>query len=176
MTRQLLNALMPSRRRVSDVEGIQAGYNDDYQSATRMQEDPEQIDPKFEMLDNVFANPVYPRNLSHLLEILIKTDDKRVLSLSNPDGYFYLFYLRCLIKLFTIIFVLFGAPMMYIYYVTSTNKIAREKHNLDLSTLQLVSMPINLFDEQIYYIALGLSFIIAFVSYWILLGFCNEMS
>lgn len=58
----------------------------------------------------------HPKNLSHLIKILWKTDEKKQLSLSNPDGFFYLYYLKTLIKLFTVMLIFTALPLMIYCY------------------------------------------------------------
>lgn len=54
----------------------------------------------------------YPTSLSHLLRILWHKDVKKAFSLSNPDGYFYLLYLKTCIKLLTLNFLISGLTIM----------------------------------------------------------------
>ena len=81
MTRQLLTALNPVKK-----------LDDNYTPARDIEDDFEEME--------------YPTGLLHLLKILFKTDEKKLLSLSNPDGYFYLFYIKTCIKLFASIIAL----------------------------------------------------------------------
>ena len=70
--------------------------------------------------DNV-VDLEYPTSLGHLIQILFKTDEKKMLGLSNPDGYFYLYYIKTCIKFFSIVILAGGFPTAYICHKTNTN-------------------------------------------------------
>lgn len=56
-----------------------------------------------------------PKSFCHLLSILIKTDNKKLLGSTNPDGFFYLEYIKICIQMFTVI-IMFGGAFIYVFY------------------------------------------------------------
>lgn len=61
-------------------------------------------------------NLEYPKSLTHLLKILYRTNEKKLLSLSNPDGYFYLYYIKTCIRFFFFVILISGIPMSWLCY------------------------------------------------------------
>jgi hypothetical protein len=91
MTRQLLTAL-----------GTKKQVDDNYAPL---------MDNQFE---DDFQEVEYPTGFFHLISILLKTNEKKMLALSNPDGYFYLYYIKTCIKCFWTILLLCSGCMAYI--------------------------------------------------------------
>ena len=112
----------------------------------------------------------YPTGFSHLLEILYKTDEKKMLSLSNPDGYFYLFYIKTCIKLFASIIFLSSSWLCYICYSSASIKYPTR------SFVRQISLPLALLHENTYIAALIFTFISSMIAYYFLFNFCQEMS
>lgn len=112
----------------------------------------------------------YPTGFSHLLQILYKTDEKKMLSLSNPDGYFYLFYIKTSIKLFASIIFLSSSWLCYICYSSASIKYPTK------SFVRQISLPLALLHENTYIAALIFTFISSMIAYYFLFNFCQEMS
>jgi hypothetical protein len=81
----------------------------------------------------------YPTGFFHLIKILFKTDEKKMLALSNPDGYFYLYYIKTCIKMFLTIIVCCSIWMGYICYTTVSVKYPSK------SLMKSISLPNALF-------------------------------
>ena len=76
-------------------------------------------DPNFE---DEFCEMEYPTGLMHLLQILFKTDEKKMLALSNPDGFFYLYYIKTCIKMFFSVICLSSLWMSFISFDSVSKK------------------------------------------------------
>ena len=116
-----------------------------------------------------------------MVKILVSTNDKKVLGLSNPDGYFYLNFLKTCTKIFFFAFVFGAFPIAYFSYATNVRK--RVQGKLDEigfgneSIFDFISLPSTiLVHEKIYYLALSIAGLISFVAYYFLYEFCGEMS
>jgi len=73
----------------------------------------------FKNINDEFVPMEYPTGIWHLLKILWTKDEKRAFSLSNPDGYFYLLYVKTIIKFLTLNFVLSGVVIMTVCYYSN---------------------------------------------------------
>jgi len=113
----------------------------------------------------------HPKSLSHLLKILWKTDEKRQLSLSNPDGFFYLYYLKTLIKLFAVMLIFTAIPIM-VYCYKSNIEDGKKKYK---SIFRMISVTSSLNDPYVYYMALFNCFLISIFAFYFLTDFCSEM-
>jgi len=97
--------------------------------------------------------------------------------LANPDGYFYLLFLKKTIQMFTINLVAIGSIMAYICYQSNTNDGTLSSIDLkSISNLELISLFYSLSDPKVYYMALVLMFISSTIAYVFLIGFCSEMT
>ena len=123
--------------------------------------------------DDNFMTLEYPTSLSHLLKILFRTNEKKLLSLSNPDGYFYLYYIKTCIKFFFFVILISGIPMSYLCYVNNSEILRDQTRTL---VFQKISLPISLENRKIYLMALMFTFIVSALAYYMLIEFCNEMS
>lgn len=112
----------------------------------------------------------YPTGLFHLIQILFKTNEKKMLALSNPDGYFYLYYIKTCIKCFFCIMVFSGIWMSFISYSSVSKKYPSK------SFMKQISLPNALFNDNVYLAALVFTFISAMIAYYFLYDFCYEMS
>lgn len=94
MTRQLLTALQPRYPKDDNYAPLveEADFEDEFQEME------------------------YPTGIFHLIQILFKTDEKKMLALSNPDGYFYLYYIKTCIKMFFCIILSSSLWMSLICY------------------------------------------------------------
>jgi hypothetical protein len=97
-----------------------------------------------------------PTSFIHLVKILIKSQEKNLLANSNPDGYFYLYFIRVCIKILTSAISISGSIMIYI--------------------APSISLPHNLMLPRVYYTSLALTIIVSGLAYYFLIDFCNEMS
>ena len=113
----------------------------------------------------------YPSSLSHLIKILLKSDEKKVLGLSNPDGYFYLYYIKSCIKFFSIVVLIGGTSMAYVNYSYNSNRSKTSK-----GFFELVSLTSTLNYQNIYTFSLIMTFVISTIAYCFLINFCNELS
>ena len=107
MTRNLLNALKPPK------EGTELNIideNDDYDNY---------LAGDGGVNDNLI-DLEHPTSFWHLVKILVKTDVKQLFALSNPDGYFYLVFIKTSIKFFSLALLVAGFPMSYVCYITPT--------------------------------------------------------
>jgi hypothetical protein len=120
--------------------------------------------------EDEFEEMEYPTGIWHLLKILFKTDEKKMLSLSNPDGYFYLYYIKTCIKLFATIILLSSFWLSYICYSSVSKKYPNK------SIMKQISLPNALFHENTYIAALIFTFISSLIAYYFLFDFCQEMS
>lgn len=118
----------------------------------------------------------YPRSCSHLLKILFRTNERKLLGLSNPDGYFYLYYLKACIKLFFFITVFGSVTISFLSYASYKKDLKENPILASRSIFDLVSLPSTMITQKVYYVALAATFIISAVAYYLLYGFCEEMS
>ena len=98
------------------------------------------------------------------------------MKLSNPDGYFYLLYLKSCAKFFSGVGVVFGTLMAFICYKTNQDLMNQERGRVDLTSFQMVSLPVTLHSPKVYYLALAFTFMISAVAYAMLYDFCSVMS
>ena len=148
MTRQLLTALQPRFQKDDNYVPLieEDNFEDDY------------------------CEMEYPTGLIHLIHILFKTDEKKMLALSNPDGYFYLYYIKTCIKMFLCI-ILSSSLWMSLICFDSVSKKYPSK-----SWIKQISLPNALFNENIYQASLVFTLIISMIAYYFLYDFCYEMS
>lgn len=73
-------------------------------------------------MEDEFEEMEYPTGFIHLMKILLRTDEKKMLALSNPDGYFYLIYIKTCIKLFALIILLSSSWLGYVCYSSASIK------------------------------------------------------
>ena len=124
---------------------------------------------------NDYVNPEYPEGFIHLLQILWSKNEKKMFSLSNPDGYFYLLYLKTLLKFFSLNFLVSGVTMCLVCYSSNLEK----GGELDMDTapyFDLFSLLFIISDSTVYYVSLGLTFFTTCLAYFFLHHFCNEMT
>lgn len=111
----------------------------------------------------------------HLLSILWSRGEKKTFALSNPDGYFYLLYLKTCFKFFSLNLLISGGAMMTICYLSNL----KGKGVLDVtvdSYFDLVSLLYVLDDPKVYYVSLVLSTFTTVLAYLFLNDFCGEMT
>lgn len=147
MTRNLLQALQPSRRQhcYADDEVGQ----DDFLNA-----DDENRENGIDLVD-----VEYPTSFSHLVKILYKTEIKHWLYLSNPDGYFYFLFIKICVKFFICSLVVSLAIQRY--------------HCQDASATILCEL--DLFDPSVYQTILGATIGLSLLADYFLYEFCLEM-
>jgi hypothetical protein len=121
-------------------------------------------------LADEFQEMEYPTGFWHLIKILLKTDEKKMLALSNPDGYFYLYYIKTCIKLFWTIIIFSSGWMSYISYNSISLKYPKK------SIIKQISLPNALFHDNVYFAALVFTFVSSLIAYYFLYDFCYEMS
>ena len=109
-----------------------------------------------------------------MLQILWSKNEKKMFSLSNPDGYFYLLYLKTLLKFFTLNFLVSGVTMCVVCY--SSNTPGPELNVKRNSYFDLFSLLWIISDPTVYFVSLGLTFFTAGLAYCFLHHFCNEMT
>mmetsp|Transcript_42371 Transcript_42371/g.65034 ORF Transcript_42371/g.65034 Transcript_42371/m.65034 type:complete len:172 (+) Transcript_42371:796-1311(+) len=159
MTKQLLQALTPSKK---------LGADGDNYELLRDLEAGGQADDEFVSLE-------YPSGFRHLISILVSTDDKKQLAMSNPDGYFYLLFLKTCLKIISVCSVFCFCPLVFLYL--SHNDPGEEDENKKkMGLFQLVSLPPCLNSASTFHIALAIAFLTAFIAMYYLIDFCNEMS
>lgn len=116
----------------------------------------------------------YPSSFSHLLRILWQNDIKKAFSLSNPDGYFYMLYLKTCIKFFVLNFLISGITMMAIcLYANSSGRGSLDAESA--SFFQLTSLGHIYHSSLVYTVSLVLSFFTIILAYMFLYDFCSEM-
>ena len=121
----------------------------------------------------------YPTSFFHLLKILFKTDEKKLFALSNPDGYFYLYYIKVCIKFFLVNFVISGLTIAYLCYKSNTKEVLNangEPIPNDMAFLERISLAYTLSDEEVYSISLILTTVTSLIAYYFLFDFCKEMT
>ena len=122
-----------------------------------------------------YVNLEYPEGLWHLLNILWSKNEKKMFSLSNPDGYFYLLYLKTLLKIFSLNFIVGGVTMSVVCY--SSNYTNGGELDVDTAPyFDLFSLLYIISDPTVYYVSLGLTFFTTCLAYFFLQRFCNEMT
>jgi len=85
-------------------------------------------------LDDMMLSLEYPTGVWHLIKILAGTDDKKMLSMSNPDGYFYITYLKTCLKFFTLATLLCFFPLSQFYLnASNSNSLDSIKNTSNLS-------------------------------------------
>lgn len=117
----------------------------------------------------------YPTSFRHLLKILWQIHEKKAFALSNPDGYFYLVYLKMLIKFFLCNFVISSGVVMGICYYSNS----KGKGDLDIdqsSWYDLTQLSFSLDDQLVYYVSLIMAIFSTILAYLFMLDFCDEMS
>jgi len=97
ITRQLIDGLRGGNGDNADAEDNFKNFNDEDES-------------------NDYVNVEYPEGFGHLLQLLWTKNEKKMFSLSNPDGYFYLFYLKTLLKFFSVNLIISGVTMSLVCY------------------------------------------------------------
>ena len=138
MTRNLLQALQPSKKQNYFID------NED----NFLQADEENgID---------LVDVEYPTSFAHLTKILLKTDIKNWLYLSNPDGYFYYIFIKICIKLFLCSLVVAFAIQ---WSLCEDDMFCR----LDLE------------EPNVYQTYLGATISVSFIAFYFLCEFCMEM-
>lgn len=116
----------------------------------------------------------YPSSFSHCLKILWQNDIKKAFSLSNPDGYFYMLYLKTCIKFFVVNFLISGLTMMAVCLYANS----RGRGDLDAESatlFQLTSLGYVYESSMVYTVSLVLSAFTIVLGYMFLYDFCNEM-
>ena len=114
MTIELLQLLEPSKKKKRTEQRGDA--DDDYDSQHFNLKD---IDKAAEAEDETnIINLEYPSSFTHLIKILLRTNERKLLGLSNPDGFFYLYYLKTCIKLFFFITVLGSVTISFFCYAS----------------------------------------------------------
>lgn len=117
----------------------------------------------------------YPTSFRHLLKILWTIHEKKAFALSNPDGYFYLLYLKMLAKFFFCNFVISGGVVMGISVYSNS----KGNGDLDIdqsSWYDLTSLSFSLDDQLVYYISLIMAIFTTVLAYLFMLDFCDEMT
>lgn len=164
MTRNLLQALQPSKGKQGDASNI----NDDFENFLGEED-----------YDNAQDNLIdleYPTSFWHLVKILRNTNEKKVLALSNPDGYFYLFFIKTAIKFFCAALLLAGSAMWYTNHYSRRSQDEEAEDADEISFLTSISLPYNLFQPGVYHSALVLTGMLSALAYYFLFIFCNEMT
>lgn len=170
MTIELLQCLEPQSRRRPRADGDVASNNDNFNNVNGL------ADPGSPEDETNIINLEYPQSFSHLLKILFRTNERKLLGLSNPDGYFYLYYLKACIRLFFFITVFGSVTISFLSYASYKHDLKKNPNLSKHSIFDLVSLPSTMITQKVYYVALGATFIISTVAYYILYGFCEEMS
>lgn len=118
----------------------------------------------------------YPNSFSHLLKILFRTNEKKLLGLSNPDGYFYLYYLKACMKIFLIMAIFGSVSIGFLSYASYKQDLKKNPALSSHAILDIISLPSTMLTQKVYYVALTASFLISIIAFIILYGFCEEMS
>lgn len=82
-------------------------------------DDDQVLDEFVNFENNEFLQLEYPESFWHLMKILWNLQEIKAFALSNPDGYFYLLYLRTIIKFLIFNFFISGATMISICYYSN---------------------------------------------------------
>lgn len=146
MTKQLVLALSPNKEENNNV--------------------------KNDFVDDNFINIENPTGIVHLFKILFRTNIKSALSLSNPDGFFYLQYLKFCILLFFIAFVFGSAPLAFINFKANLQQIDLDEENRKKGFFEMISLTSTINISQLYYVALALTILISAAAYYLLYLFC----
>lgn len=150
MTRSLIAALQPER------QGPAVG-----DSFERM---------PVESPDNLVLEE-YPRNFCHLLTILIKSPVEKLFANPNPDGYFYLLFIRTCIIIFLITSI-FSGTLNSLCYLTADPDTISEKQPSWLSLLS----PVATEELGVYYLLIGVTALTTVLVTCQLSALCNEMA
>jgi hypothetical protein len=122
-----------------------------------------------------FVSIEYPTGLWHLLKILWNLQEKKAFALSNPDGYFYLLYLKTIMKFLLANFLTSGLVMMAICYYS--NNIGKGDLNIDnASSFDLTSIAFSIDDQLVYYVSLIMTIFTTVLAYFFMFDFCDEMT
>ena len=150
MTRNLLKALQPSKKSNDDFNDNDDDFDDFINAADKEGKKDEHIEE-------------YPTSFLHLVKILLKAEFKDWLFDSNPDGYFYIYFIKTCIKFFTISIATSFVVKWYFY------------SNPTIEFTVLIFSQLDIFDPKIYEIILGLTIALSFLAYYFLYELCLEM-
>lgn len=119
----------------------------------------------------------YPTSFWHLVKILFKTDEKKLFALSNPDGYFYLYYIKVCIKFFLVNLLISGLTVAYVCYSSHADVLDGEGEPINkMAFLERISLAYSMSDQAAYNNALIMTLVTSVIAYYFLFDFCNEMT
>lgn len=127
----------------------------------------------FYQYDDDHLNLEQPQSFKHLLHLLWTKCEKKMFHLSNPDGYFYLLYLKTLLKFFTINFLVAGSAMFFLCYYRNG---LSERDSGSALWFNMFCFLYQLQDPVVYSTSLVLMVFTSVLAYIFLYHFCREMA
>lgn len=107
---------------------------------------------------------------------MFRTNEKKLLGLSNPDGFFYLLYLKSCITIFLIMAIFGSVSISFLSYASYKQDLKKNSSLSSLGIFDIISLPSTMLTQKVYYVALIASFLISLIAFFILYAFCEEMS
>ena len=125
--------------------------------------------------EDVFT-PERPTSWSNCIQLLWSLNERKTLLMTNPDGYFYLLYLKKSAQFFSVLFLLSTLILIPTYtWIHSLIPLQITQFPPNFSCLDQLTIAKVIDDKKIIHIVLIVTGLYAIIAYLFLFAFCCEM-